>query len=755
MPEKKLWARHVGMEALNSVGSTGSCDSIESISSNHSAFSGEGYDHLSAEERECLMFLEETIESLDNEDDSGLSNDELETIQKADTLPVSEPVKIPAGNEKVSSKITAIPKLEEWANTAIGLNPIPQGHHSFPRVQVSKEENTRDLYDCNLSGPEKDQLNLWPEKPKRKSLLNQQQIGESSKSEFLILPPPEAFRDPQIIDKRHSVTDPTDAREVRFDSIVRKSAVILEQNAPAALKQSDQKLPPPVLPRVSSPNKFLTGEQETLNQVTEKPPENQFKQGPPTAPKPRTLPPHIVIKTSRGEVPNLDPQKRPRTFSAHERSTDKPNESVITNVYNSKEQEKARHEALQKLGLEKSYSQDNNSISQSKTDLPAAIEVKRRSIIIKQQEEAESSRNIPKLVVPQKVVTNVKNEVLTRNRLSMKSTVAEKSDEPSSGNFFSNQKEAFIKSDGPTTSDITVKTKHTEKTSIQEKAKEMTTPSLADVHVVTDDSKNIRSEIPRNSLQLNPVPQRKEKNVTDEPDLPLNQDISRNPVKLQTSTAPIQTITVPEKNPLPGKKIEHIQSSIAKENKSASLENINIFSTSPRNRYSFSPPKEPLVTQHSPKFIRKDGNERPPIDKSNRHSTHFEPSDESCLRLPQGSVPGLRQINIKSNTLERSGVGLSSSLPSIEKGGNSFFKKPLFSGNFLRNTRPRPASLGTGKDFANLESGTAGAERTEKQSFFSKPSRQSAPVTSVKIAPKGSTDEHRRQALKKLGILKE
>lgn len=33
-------------------------------------------EHLSAEERACLMFLEETIESLEAGDDSGVSNDE-------------------------------------------------------------------------------------------------------------------------------------------------------------------------------------------------------------------------------------------------------------------------------------------------------------------------------------------------------------------------------------------------------------------------------------------------------------------------------------------------------------------------------------------------------------------------------------------------------------------------------------------------------------------------------------------------------
>lgn len=35
-------------------------------------------EHLSAEERACLMFLEETIESLEAGDDSGVSNDEAD-----------------------------------------------------------------------------------------------------------------------------------------------------------------------------------------------------------------------------------------------------------------------------------------------------------------------------------------------------------------------------------------------------------------------------------------------------------------------------------------------------------------------------------------------------------------------------------------------------------------------------------------------------------------------------------------------------
>lgn len=43
-------------------------------------------EHLSAEERACLMYLEETIEALDVQDDSGLSNDELEPLSLEEKL---------------------------------------------------------------------------------------------------------------------------------------------------------------------------------------------------------------------------------------------------------------------------------------------------------------------------------------------------------------------------------------------------------------------------------------------------------------------------------------------------------------------------------------------------------------------------------------------------------------------------------------------------------------------------------------------
>lgn len=73
MPKSDTWPGGVSTESVSGMDSAGSCDSVLSI---NSGFSDNSLEHLSAEERACLMFLEETIESLEVEEDSGLSNDE-------------------------------------------------------------------------------------------------------------------------------------------------------------------------------------------------------------------------------------------------------------------------------------------------------------------------------------------------------------------------------------------------------------------------------------------------------------------------------------------------------------------------------------------------------------------------------------------------------------------------------------------------------------------------------------------------------
>lgn len=48
--------------------------------------SEDSMEHLSAEERACLMYLEETIEALEVQEDSGLSNDEPESVAQTEKM---------------------------------------------------------------------------------------------------------------------------------------------------------------------------------------------------------------------------------------------------------------------------------------------------------------------------------------------------------------------------------------------------------------------------------------------------------------------------------------------------------------------------------------------------------------------------------------------------------------------------------------------------------------------------------------------
>ncbi|NXS47649.1 SARG protein, partial [Balaeniceps rex] len=161
-------------------------------------------------------------------------------------------------------------------------------------------------------------------------------------------------------------------------------------------------------------------------------------------------------------------------------------------------------------------------------------------------------------------------------------------------------------------------------------------------------------------------------------------------------------------------------------------------------------------------------------------STHLQPTmhpqpREMALPVPgepeercgvaERSVPAIRQMNFKSNTLERSGVGLSSYMTSTKEqsvktssslGKMSFIER--LAPSFLRSSRPRPASLGAGKDFAGLkEPGQMEQEKSSKRQSHPPQSFPRLPrsCVSVKISPKGATDENRREALKKLGLLKE
>ncbi|XP_065554489.1 specifically androgen-regulated gene protein isoform X2 [Lathamus discolor] len=482
MPRKEL-----GMAGCNS----GSCDSMVSTASNHSQHSDNSYDYLSVEEKECLMFLEETIGSLDAEADSGVSTNETDYM---------EPCKLPGTRPKRGSiprdLENGAPPPQHAAEQKSGKNPsafprsapavVPSsGYSSLPRITTvangaSDSKATVHTVEDPVPGEKSSQEMAKEDRLAQPSIRSQMKSLES-----LLIQPPDPFQDELVSHEWSRSNRSDDKRETAKET-----------------------------------KTWMSWGQPEKSTLEEAPQDPDTKRGPPTAPKPRKLPPNIILKTSKNSPVALtsEPSHRVKA-SPPSLASDAAAEKVNSGHLDPKEREKARREALEKLGL----SQDRR--------------------------------------------------------------------EPSA------------------------------------------------------------------HLQPTAHPQPKE---------------------------------VP-----------------------------------------FATPAEP------------------------------EARDGAVER----SVPGGRQMTFKSNTLERSGVGLSSSMASAKEqsvktssslGKMSFIER--LAPSFLRSSRPRPVSFGMGKDFAGLkEPGQAEQEKSSKRrshplQSFPRPPRSSV---SVKISPKGATDENRREALKKLGLLKE
>ncbi|XP_006159346.2 specifically androgen-regulated gene protein isoform X1 [Tupaia chinensis] len=597
MPERELWPAGPGSEPVTRVSS---CDSMTSTTSTRSGSSDNSYDFLSAEEKECLLFLEETIGSLDTEADSGLSTDESEpatTPRSFRALPITQLA--PEGNpEEIIIQQGPEPRKVSGSSSFHPSEPqrlgLRSGSYSLPRsIHIGRSQNLRkSTTQTNGHGPGE---SVGPvAKPEK------EQVGQSSEPsqpparhrevaldlDVAVIPPPEAFRDTQpaqpgenslpkgLGEQKHPPPNSQQRKETSSETMSHKA------NEKGITGGPSQPQPPPATSshNVSTENapRPLSGE-----------PSAQLP--PLTAPKPRKLPPNIVLKSSRSSF-HSDPQS---WLVRHTEAT--PGDSGLVSS-SLQEQRKARREALEKLGLPQDQDEPGLHLSKPTT----SIRLKDPVQAPPQASAAAPTGKAPTLT-PALGVSPKKTPALTVAQGSSSGKVLLPTQEPSPG------KVAAAKS--------------------------------------------------------TPIPI----------------------------------------------------------------------------------PKAPRVNS--------------PLSR---------PQPDTGLTLQEGNVPGLRQMNFKSNTLERSGVGLSSYL-SAEKdprpktstslGKGSFLDK--ISPSVLRNSRPRPASLGTGKDFAGIQVGKLAdleQERSSKHLSYQGQSRDKLPrppCVSVKISPKGVPDEHRREALKKLGLLKE
>lgn len=123
-----------------------------------------------------------------------------------------------------------------------------------------------------------------------------------------------------------------------------------------------------------------------------------------------------------------------------------------------------------------------------------------------------------------------------------------------------------------------------------------------------------------------------------------------------------------------------------------------------------------------------------------------------------------RRKGTKSATLERSGSGLSSYTLSQHSSEVTQDGSDKQSPSQLRNSRPRPASLGSGEEFSGAKGGglqVGHASSKEPDLRRSLPAFQPSPKLprsqgiSVLICPRSQNEDERREALRRLGLLRD
>ncbi|MBN3323066.1 SARG protein, partial [Atractosteus spatula] len=401
MPRSEVHPGGIAMESIDSLDSAGSCDSVMSV---NSGYSDDNLEHLSAEERACLMFLEETIESLEVEEDSGLSNDEPERLpshgnvatkfghlssskSKLDGLgdmgkniitikkfisvdidnyhdkyvhkpPYNNSITERGKDNKPTMNYMVPTPLVLAKNGSATLSNAGRGTESSA-VSTNSETRLTELTGHSLRSPDPDHLDKKPkeEDKKPKKLVSdnktfQGHFRNKSEISFEVIPPPSDFRDEPLTvgNKKKLVSDQTTKTLLISDQPVEKPDV-----APSR-PLSNLKDKPQSLSGLPVPDEKITVtsmHSDSRPHPTHLHDQAETKMGPPTvAPKPKKLPSNIVLKQHKASLPSQESNLL--TGNEHFTSSSSPDKTTL-------DPQKVRMEALKKLGLLKDHLNDSGS----------------------------------------------------------------------------------------------------------------------------------------------------------------------------------------------------------------------------------------------------------------------------------------------------------------------------------------------------------------------------------------------------------
>ncbi|XP_027876264.1 specifically androgen-regulated gene protein isoform X5 [Xiphophorus couchianus] len=669
MSKSGTWPGNVAMESLSNMDSAGSYDSV--ISTNSAWVSGvseDSMEYLSAEEKACLMFLEETIEALEVQEDSGLSNDEPDMWSKTEPQDQIRSNDVPtemlkSGSLRIStlSPHTTAVSPSAGLTTEYGTEHHAANQNSNPQSASTSAVSMKDVKTEDL-GVETDPLvsnSGYTTSSSDKTvdvskldgdlvLENVTNSGDASENDLDIIPPPTDFRDepePDLLPEAMTVVPPPAAMTVEAMTMVPPPETMTV-------------VPPPEAMTVVLPPETITVEAMTVVP----PPETMTVVPPPAA---------MTVEATSVVLPP-------------EATASPPPSNGFTKQKQTVDVEQMRMRA---------------SVKRSVVDSSAA-------------EDSSSKASEVASLLPQ---MNPPTEPLEpRNPPA----VAPKPKKLPSSIILKSPKTPTLVSHGNPGHSVP---SHSDRMLLDPQKVHM--EALKKLGLLKENKEEAsRAVSPKISLK--------------------SASYKWSPASPSPPVSPAALLTPPV-TPSLTPVISPLQAIVPQQSVQAPIV--------PPSASSASPPIEDADILPAPAAFSDgfgpSGDELPAV------------TEAPFSTLPNTSPP--KGISMKSATLERSGLGLSSQM----------FNRSLLEitddeqdPKHLRNTRPRPASLGTRKDFSHTKgeglvaSGTSESQKSQPTQAFHRRESSKLPRSqgiSVMICPRAENEEDRRQALKKLGLLRD
>ncbi|XP_007547047.1 specifically androgen-regulated gene protein-like [Poecilia formosa] len=357
MPKSDTWPGGTESATMNGMDSAGSCDSVVSA---NSGFSEDSLEHLSAEEKACLMFLEETIESLENEDDSGLSHDEPEQ------LPAYGNISAKLADLSHSLGKSNINSSQKPSNQPIKKNVDTKHMQSYliptPLVVASGSQcsvpSTKSLTPVDKTASPKSQFRFKHNKPAPSH--NEKRTAPPVPSGVNVIPPSTKPRE----NSAKPAEGPLTRGPLSYDALVHLRRNASQKKTPLCPTVDhtidlDRQCPPPLevskLGNVTKPDKSLSD----MN-------------------KPKVVPPVVPPKPKKMSA-NIYPKIQNESLTA----------DLSESVKQATNPEVVRLEALQKLGLLKGHEHKDGAKPLSKKPARDPSDPTRNALFCSSQETTE------------------------------------------------------------------------------------------------------------------------------------------------------------------------------------------------------------------------------------------------------------------------------------------------------------------------------------------------------------------------------